>query len=178
MKKLLAVLVVLAGCGVPSEQGLTGQTTVAQRQDGLSTRPDLHLQASGPNVVTRGDSATLSFLVLNLGTARANSVTTLIQLPAGVTFSSGANCAPAGASQVQCSYGNINRGYSLSRSITVAVNSPAGAYTFNAQTSTTTQESNLTNNVASHVLNVNEPGPTGVPVPAPATAGPTACLHG
>lgn len=108
-----------------------------------------------PGYVIAGETMTYTVTVNNPGPSDANNLTFTDQLPAGVTFVSGTDCANAGGGQVTCNISEITCGNSAQRTFTVAVGSSVaeGATLTNNVTAITRDETER--NAADDVSTLN-----------------------
>ena len=127
---------------------------------------DLNVSLQGAAQMDINTSAQYSVTTRNEGTRRANSVVLDIVVPQSLNISAYSNECALSASGLQCSLGNLRKGRSHTVSFNVDAGAQPGVANLVASGNTSTRESDLADNSATHVLTVIDPTPPPPPPPA------------
>ncbi len=127
-------------------------------------------KADAVDPVNAGDDIDYTLTVDNAGPSTADNVVITDNLPAGVTFVSGAGCTAAGLT-LTCNAGNIASGASASVVVTVAVDPgvTGSSLTNLASVASDTHEHDTTNNSTKEVTSLGRAADLSVEKTAPAT---------
>jgi uncharacterized repeat protein (TIGR01451 family) len=159
---------------IVADPARSGRILLATQYFGVQrfdVQPDLALEASGPTHVGIGESAHLTFTILNLGPYYATTPRVALQLPAAASniavSSKDGNCSVAGA-VATCTYDTLRAGFS--RDISLQFTPAEGETRVSASVAGDQSDVDTSNNTASVQFQSMALSDLAASITAPATA--------